>query len=84
MKKTTEHTYVASNSLTKPSIWIYLANFRGLVFDGIEAKFRNQMLVRKLLTRSIIFNHTSINIPLKLWNPKFKNTWINISKNSNG
>ena len=32
-----------------------LANFRGLVLFAIEAKFRNQILVGKLLTRSIRF-----------------------------
>ena len=31
-----------------------LANFRGLVLGCIEAKVRNQILVRKLFTRSII------------------------------
>ena len=30
-------------------------NFRGLVLGGIEAKFRYQILVGKLLTRSIRF-----------------------------
>ena len=45
---------VVSNSITYLTDYL-LANFRGLVLGGFEAIFRNQILVGKLLTRSIRF-----------------------------
>ena len=32
-----------------------MAKFRGLVLSGVEAKFRDQIIIGKLLTRSIRF-----------------------------
>ena len=48
--------YVESNSTIELSTRIYLlADFRGLVLGCIVAKLRTQILVEKLLTRSIRF-----------------------------
>ena len=47
--------FFESNSMFSNSLTSLLANFRGLVLGGLEARFRNQVLVAKHLTRSTRF-----------------------------